>query len=52
MLRSVNNTLAEALGGASFPKSWNELINYKPETRTADEIKTTILDKLHGLGGE
>lgn len=52
LLRALNNNIAQAIGGVSFPKSWKEITEYKPETRTASEIKTTILDKLHKLGGE
>lgn len=51
ILRSLNNNVAGAIGGTSFPKSWKELEDYKPETRTADEIKSNILNGLHKLGG-
>lgn len=51
MLRATANTLAEIIGGASFPKSWKEMLDYKPETRTAEEIEDTIVSKLQALGG-
>lgn len=50
ILRSCNNNIAKALGGTSFPKSWQEILDYKPETRTATDIKNEILDGMHELG--
>jgi len=52
MLRSMANSLSTVLGGSEFPKSWQELLDYKPETRSAEDIKTDILGKLHSLGGK
>lgn len=49
LLRSLNNSVAQAVGGSSFPMSWHELKNYKPETRSAKEIKTNILNGLHNI---
>lgn len=51
ILRAIANNVAGAFGGTRFPKSWKELKDYKPETRSAEEIKTNILDGLHKLGG-
>lgn len=52
IMRSATNSLADLLGGSRFPHSWKELMENKPETRTADEIKDDITNKLHALGGE
>lgn len=50
MLRALNNSIAAAIGGSQFPRSWTELKDYKPETRSSEEIKNSILDGLHKLG--
>lgn len=52
LLRTINNNIAGALGGSTYPQSWVEMTEKKPEKRTAKEIKTSILNKLHGMGGE
>lgn len=50
MLRATVNNIAGALGGTTFPKSWKELQDYKPETRTPEEIKSKIINGLRKLG--
>lgn len=50
MVRSANNSIARALGGSEFGKSWKEIMDYKPETRTADEVKRHMMEKIKGLG--
>lgn len=52
MLRAIANSISEIFGGGMmFEKSWKELLDYKPETRSAEEIKTSIIDKVNALGG-
>ena len=38
------------LGGATVSMSFEEVLNYKPETRSADEIKEHMKNKLKSLG--
>lgn len=53
LIRGLGNAYSGSLGGQEiFPMSWNDVENYKPETRSADEIKSGMLDKLKKLGGE
>lgn len=49
MLRSITNSISAVLGGGEFDMSWKQLEDYEPETRTPEEIKTQILDKLKKL---
>lgn len=51
MMRSLTNSVSHAVGGSEFPKSFKEMLDYKPETRTAGEIKSQVLSKLKKLGG-
>lgn len=51
VLRTLNNNVAGALGGTSISKSFQEVIDYKPETRTATEIKSEIKNKIAALRG-
>lgn len=51
MLRSLNNSVAKNFGGNEFNKSWLQLKEYEPETRSAEEIKTNMLTRLQSLGG-
>lgn len=50
LARSANNSIAKAWGGTEFGKSWQELLEYRPETRSAGEIKSQMLGKLKALG--
>ena len=51
-LRGLTNTVGSYLGGATVSMSLEEVLHYKPESRTADEIKNHMKDKLRALGGE
>lgn len=51
-LRGINNNLAGYVGGATVTMSYDEVLNYKPETRTADEIKAHMKAKLKAYGGD
>lgn len=51
MLRSLTNSVSAAAGGSEFPKSWREILDYKPETRTPEEIKSHFINGLKALGG-
>lgn len=50
-LRGLTNTVGGYLGGATVTMSFEEVLNYKPETRSADEIKEHMKNKLRSLGG-
>lgn len=49
-LRGINNNLAGYVGGATVTMSYDEVLNYKPETRTAEEIKKHMKEKLKAYG--
>lgn len=52
MMRSLINSISAIAGGGElFPKSWKEMQEYKPEKRTAEEIKSSIIGGLQALGG-
>ena len=38
-------------GSANVTMSFEEVLNYKPETRSADEIKEHMKNRLRSLGG-
>lgn len=46
LLRVVANGMISLGGGEQITKSWHDLKNYKPETRSPEEIKDQILSGL------
>ena len=48
-LRGLTNTVGGYLGGATVTMSYDEMLNYKPETRTAEEIKEHMKAKIRSL---
>lgn len=48
MLRALTNSVSATVGGAEFPKSWKEMLEYKPETRSPEEIKSHFIKSLGG----
>lgn len=49
ILRSLNNSVVKAFGGTEYGKSFEQIKNYKPETRTGEEVKKHVLDKVQKL---
>jgi hypothetical protein len=49
-LRGLTNTVGSYLGGATVSMSLEEVLHYKPETRSADEIKEHMKNRLKSLG--
>ena len=48
-LMTITNTLNNAYGGGIITDRYVDILNVEPEeTRSAEEIKTTILSKLKG----
>ena len=51
-LRGITNMLGSYFGaGMPVTMSFEEVLNYKPETRTAEEIKEHMKNKIKSLGG-
>lgn len=50
LLRMLNNSMARAFGGSVVEKSYNDMLHYKPEKRSAAQIKNHVLSKLKALG--
>ena len=50
---TINNNLADYIGGDKFVKSYSDLITIHPEEkRTADEIIDSITSRLNGTHNE
>lgn len=49
LLRSINNSIVNAIGGTKYEKSFEQLKNYKPETRTGEEVQDHVLGKVQEL---
>lgn len=52
-LKAITETLQSVYNGSALTTRWIELVDPpKQDTRTAEEIKTTILNKLKSIEGE